>query len=182
VAAGKKLQALGRGIAANYEDNGVLADQYVGLDTWLHSPAWAAGLALPPVLYAVLLACVLSLRRRHADPAARRARRALREARRQLRQAGAAPGGPARVLEVLREYFGAKLRLTSGALVFGDVETPLRAQGITDEELAAIKELFRACEAGHYAGTGDATVQTGTDLAATARRLLDTLDRKLTSP
>jgi hypothetical protein len=181
-AAGRKLQALGRGIAANYEDSGVLDDQYVGLDTWVRSPPWGAALALPLLLYGATLVGVSSRRRRHADPAARQARQALARARRQLKLAEGAPDGPARVLEALREYCGAKLRLTSGALVFGDVEALLRERGVGEAELAALKELFRVCEAGRYAGSAVATAPTAAELAATARRLLDALDRTLKTP
>jgi hypothetical protein len=181
-AAGRKLQAQGRGIAANYEDSGVLADQYVGRDTWLRSTPWGMALVLPPLLYAALLVGVSSVQRRHADPAARLARQALARARRQLKLAGAAPEGSARVLEALREYFGAKLRFTSGALVFGDVEGPLRERGLGDAELAALKELFRACEAGRYAGSAGGVARTAAELAETARRLLDVFDRKLRLP
>jgi hypothetical protein len=180
-AAGRKLQASGRGIAANYEDSGVLTDQYVGFDTWMRSWPWGVALVLPPLLYAALFAGVFSVRRRQADPAARQARQALARARRQLKLAGAAPDGPAQVAEALREYFGAKLRLTSGALVFGDLEAPLREQGIGEAERAALKGLFQACEVGRYAGAGAAT-PVGAELAETARRLLDGLDRKLKSP
>ncbi len=181
MAAGRQLQASGRGIAANYEDNGVLADQCVGLDTWRRSPPWSLALALPPLLWAATFAGVLSVRRRSADPAARRARQALARARQQLKRAGTAPEAPAQVLEALREYLGAKLRLTSGALLFSDVEALLREQGVDDADRGALKELFRACEAGRYAGNSTADGQTGAELAEAARGLLDALERKLKS-
>lgn len=180
--AGRQLQASGRGIAANYEDSGVLDDQYVGLDTWVRSPPWAAALALPPLLFAATLAGALGIRRRYADPAAARARRARAQARQQLQRAGTAPEAHAHVLEALREYLGAKLRLTSGALLFSDVEALLREQGVDDADRAILKDLFQACEAGRYAGGGTAAGQSGADLATAAQRILDALEKKLKSP
>lgn len=178
--AGRRLQAWSRGIAANYEDLGALADQHLGIDAWLLSPARGAALALPPLVWAVTLAAVTAVRRRNADPASRRARQALARARRQLRRVAAAgPEAPARVLEALREYLGAKLRQSSGALVFGDVEGPLRERGVAAADLEALKELFVACEAGRYAGGLGAAGRSGAELAEAARRLLAAMDGKI---
>jgi hypothetical protein len=182
-AAGRKLQAWSRGIAANYEDLDALADQHVGVDAWLRSPLWGLGLALPPALYVAILAAAASIRRRNADPAARQARQALSRARRDLRAAAAAGDAThARTLEALREYFGAMLRLSAGALVFRDIEVLLRERGVSDADLAALRDLFTTCEAGRYAGTLAGTA--GNDprvLAESARRLLEGLDRRLRS-
>jgi len=178
--AGRKLQAWSRGIAANCEDLGALTDQHVGPDAWLRSPTWGAALALPPLLWAVTLAVATTVRRRNADPAARRSRQALARARRQLKgAAGAGPEAPARVLEALREYFGAKLRQSSGALVFRDVEGALRERGVAAADLQAIRELFEVCEAGRYAGGLGAAGRTGTELAESARQCLAAIDGKM---
>jgi len=181
--AGRKLQAWSRGIAANYEDLDALADQHVGADAWLHSPLWGAGLVLPPVLYVAVLSTAASIRRRNADPAARRARQALSRARRELKaSAAAADGAPARILEALREYFGATLRLSAGALVFRDIEGQLRERGVADEDLATLQDLFATCEAGRYARGLGGAARDPAGLADTARRLVEGLDRRLRSP
>ena len=178
--AGRRLQAWSRGIAANYEDLAALTDQHVGPEAWLHSPLWAASWAVPPLLWALALTGAAAHRRRHADPAARRARQAAARARRALHAAATAgEAAPARLLEALRDYLGAKLRLSSGALVFGDVEEPLRQRGLAPDDLQALKTLFTTCEAGRYAAGLGADAASTAELAATARRLVDTMERTL---
>ncbi len=180
--AGRRLQAWGRGIAANYEGPDVLVDQHAGIDVWLRSPRWGTALALPPALYAAALAATTAVRRRRADPAARRARQALAMARRELKTAAAADDAHARVLEALRQYFGARFRLNPGALVFRDIEGPLREHGIDEADRDAVRSLFSACEAGRYAGAAAAPGSRPAELAAAARRLLEKLDRRLGAP
>ena len=113
--------------------------------------------------------------------AARRARQAAARARRALHAAATATGeaAPTRLLEALRDYLGAKLRLSSGALVFGDVEEPLRQRGLAPDDLQALKTLFTTCEAGRYAAGLGADAASTAELAATARRLVDTMERTL---
>ena len=178
--AGRRLQAWSRGIAANYEDLAALTDQHVGPEAWLHSPLWAASWAVPPLLWALALTGATAHRRRHADPAARRARQAVAQARRALRAAAVSDdAAPTRILEALREYLGAKLRLSSGALVFGDVEEPLRQRGVSADDRQALKALFTACEAGRYAAGLGAETTSAAELAASARRLLESMERTL---
>ena len=58
------------------------------------------------------------------------------------------------VLDALRQYLGAKLRMTGDALTFGDVQEPLRRQGVDDALLGELKDLFVRCEESRYAGGG----------------------------
>ncbi|MBN2451857.1 MAG: BatD family protein [Lentisphaeria bacterium] len=152
---GRTLQAWSRGIAANYEDLDVLENRDFGWTARARTPAWNSLLAAPPVGYALLLTLTLAWRKRRSDPAARAARTACRRARRGLDRLARSGEDPhAGVLDILRQYLGAKLGMSPGALVFRDVAGPLRAMGLPEGVLADLERLFETCEAGRYAGTG----------------------------
>lgn len=159
-----ELEALGKGIAHNYEDLSVLESQDYGLDTAVRDPRWLAATGLPFLAYVVFLVGTTAVRRRRADPAAIAARRALRELTRALKPlrggtAGADASGE--VLEALRAYLGRKLRVPGAALTYRDVEGALGERGVAAETLDALRALFEQCEAGRYAGGtagGDASL------------------------
>lgn len=142
------------GIAYNYEDFGTLADEAYGPGLWLRSPAWLALLGLPPLAYAALAIFMMIRRRGLANPALRRSRYALAELNRRLAAVGGAGPDAAcgQILESLRAYLGAKLGLSEAALTYEDVHGPLQRRGVDEHSLAALRELFRECEASQYAG------------------------------
>ncbi len=159
---GKELERWGRGIAYNYEDLGLLLDQRAGPEVWVKSPVWLALLAAPPLIYLALLLAAASVRYRRADPDAAKARRAqpalvrsLGEVRRKLSEPQAQPHTA--ILDAIKDYLGAKLRMAPGALTFADVEPELARRGVPAAELAALKDLFFHCEAGRYAGGAGAS-------------------------
>jgi hypothetical protein len=178
-ATGRALQAWSSGIRHNYEDLDCLADQQYGPRVWVQSPAWMFLLVGPPGIYFALLLATASIRRRHADPAARRARRAYRAFRRGLQARTAEGVDPcAAVLAALRDYLGSKLRMAAGALTYADVERPLRERGVGAETLKVLRQLFERCIAGRYAGSAGSEAATG-DLAREAERTVNQLEEVL---
>jgi len=146
-AAQTEIQSWVQGIAHNYSGPEALAKQVLGF-SGLISPGRLAMVAGPPLAYAVLLAVVVTTRRRNANPDTVRARRALAGFNRDLPQAKSAE----EVLVVFCHFLGDKLAMTSDALTFRDVESPLRERGVAEEKLAEVKSLFTAGEASRFAG------------------------------
>ena len=82
------------------------------------------------------------------------------------------------MLEELRAYLGARLTLAPGALTWRDVEPHLRRRGVKPQTLTTLDDLFRECEAGHYAGTAEASADADS-LPQRAVRLVKDIDRRL---
>ncbi len=175
------------GIAHNYEDLGVLDRQPVGIASAFRDPLWLSLVGLPFLAYLTVAVTAALRRRSQADPAAALARRALRDLNRELGSLkplppeGLKPSGgyllPGSVLQAFRNYLGKKLRLAPPAITWGDVEPLLRPRSIPAETLLAVQDLFRQCEASHYAGAQ--TAETPADLAKKARNLAKALERSL---
>jgi len=149
-----ELKEWSKGIAYNYEDLSVLENQQYGLATLIRSPVWL-GLTLGPLaIYLSLLVTTVSIRRTKADPDKRYAKGALGTLRKDLRLLDTTDATRAyrHILESFQTYLGKKLRLTSGAITFRDIEDTLRGRGVGTETLTAMETLFTDCEAAHYAG------------------------------
>jgi len=107
-----------------------------------------------------------------ADPAAAASRRAGGRCMGMIDTAEKSNDALSGVLDALRQYLGAKLRMTGDALTFGDVQEPLRSRGVDDAMLNELKDLFTRCEESRYSG--------GSSLdGATACRRARELVRKL---
>ncbi|MCK4236035.1 MAG: BatD family protein [Candidatus Krumholzibacteria bacterium] len=154
---GTPIEKWKEGIAYNYEGPDVIVPQGFGLGPALSDPAWLAGLVLPPAAYLIIFAGLIVVRRRRADPEARRARGALKRLRASLSVIGkdkelsqAQVCGD--VMEALREYLGDKLRRTGSTLTTGDVEEILKRRGVARDVIEALIGVLGACEVGSYAG------------------------------
>lgn len=149
-----ELKEWSKGIAHNYEDLSVLENQQYGLATLIRSPVWL-GITLGPLaIYLSLLITTVTVRRTKADPEKRQAKGAFGALRKDLKLLDKTDPTRAyrQILEIVQDYIGKKLRLTSGAITFRDIEETLRAQGVETETLRNIETLFADCEAAHYAG------------------------------
>ena len=149
-----ELKEWSKGIAHNYEDFSVLENQQYGLATLIRSPVWL-GITLGPVaMYLCLLVTTVTIRRTKADPQKRYAKGALGILRKDLKSLDTSDTRQANrhILESFQTYLGKKLRLTSGAITFRDIENTLRSRGVDTETLAIMETLFTDCEAAHYAG------------------------------
>ena len=70
--------------------------------------------------------------------------------------------------------------MASSALTFRDVENRLREEGVDNENLGELKQLFDRCEAGRYAG-GAGTDAEPKNVAQQALNLVKKLERNLKS-
>jgi len=165
-----ELTVWSQGIAHNYEDLSILENQRYGLAALIDRPFWAATTLGPMAIYCLLLISTTMVRQARADPEGRKARRSYGRLRKRLQAAAAAAGASEvsrEVLEAFREYLGSKLRLTSSAITYRDVESPLAERGVPGEMLQELRSLFQECEAGQYAG-GDPVAES----TSTAERAL----------
>lgn len=177
-----ELEAREEGIAHNYEGADALVDQAGSLAVWLGSPLGLALLIVPPLGYGALWGFLVMAQRRGADSTGRRARRAYRDFTRRLTNLDTTEGGSggfhSQLLEALRAYLGARLKLPPGALTFADVAGELRKRGAANEPVAELRALFEQCEAGRYAGGLHATDDPA-KMIERARAAAEQLEREL---
>jgi len=150
--AARRLKTRSQGLAANYEDASVLRNQRAGIQAWLASPGWLATLAGTPFAYLVLAVSTIAYRRRHADPAALRARRAGAICLRALNSIHSGAEAHERALTAIRTYCGAKFGLAAGALTYHDVAPHLAEAQVPEPLRDELRLLFEHCEAGRYSG------------------------------
>jgi hypothetical protein len=166
------------GIAHNYEDTTVLVDKGAGPGAWLRTPGSLALVFGPPLAWSMLALAAFYRRRDRELSGVRRRRRALARFETGLnaldRQGEDVSGD---VLELLREYFGAKFGAQAGALTGGDAERLLAARNIEEEIRIAVRKLFETCEAAQYAGMGGDAAEYSR-LFEEARETLRRLDRE----
>lgn len=148
----RKLKTRAQGLAANYEDASVLRNQRAGIQAWLASPGWLATLAGLPLAYLILAIATAAYRRRHADPAALRARRAGAVCLRALNSIHSGAEAHERALAAVRNYCGAKFGLAAGALTYQDVAPHLAEAQVPEPLRDSLRLLFEHCEAGRYSG------------------------------
>lgn len=160
---GSKVQTWEKGIAYNYEDFSALKDQRTGF-ALLGSPVWLAALVLSPMLYLFTLMTTVIIRRKQADPQAVLAKKAFSDLCKDLKKIRTAGSGqsseqatPDIILNVLRHYLGARLGISSRAIVFNDARSLANAKAVPEEVLDDLKSVFDECEAGRYAGTSGTT-------------------------
>jgi hypothetical protein len=181
--AGTPIETWKEGIAYNYEGPDLLAMQPVGLSTIVLNRSRLAVIAIPPVLYMILLFGVVIGRRLGADPEARRARGALRRLRNKLDAIAHDEGISQaelcrRVMEAIREYLGDKLKRSGSTMTAIDVERLLGNRRVPEDVIIAVRDVIATCEAGAYAGNvSDAA--TGDDLITRATGAARKLDKTL---
>jgi hypothetical protein len=158
----RELEILEEGIAHNYEGYDVLNNQAYGLGSFLRNPLFILLLVFPVLSYLSLLYIFrfspLVRRNTYAD----QVKKALTHLKEFLEQKEETPipgeeeGNSstvvARILEVLKEYLGAKLQSKPGSLTFKDIEKPLLTHGVPVATVKELKSVFETCEARHYAG------------------------------
>jgi hypothetical protein len=178
-----ELETWAEGIAHNYEDLSVLKDQAHGPAVWVRSPVWTGLIGLPPLTYLILLAVATATRARRADPGARRSRQAYGELAKRLNRISREKTGDrvqtnSAVLDAMRHYLGAKLRLSPGALTFNDVRGLLLERDIAADTLGRLERLLEECETSRYAGL-TADTHKPDDVIERALGLAKDLDRDL---
>jgi len=151
---GHEVETWTQGIAYNYEDLSAISDQRGGLSL-IRSPSWLASLVLPPALYLIILVTTAIIRRKQADPKAALAKKAYALLNGNLQKVIDLNSEETKsdlILDALRHYLGARLKLPHGAIVYNDVRKLLSAKGVPDTILDDLQSIFNTCEAGRYAG------------------------------
>ena len=172
-----ELKEWSKGIAHNYEDISVLENQQYGLTTLIRSPVWLCVTLGPAAIYLSLLITTVTIRRTKANPQKRYAKGALGALRKDLKLLDTTDANQSyrHILESFQRYLGKKLRLTSGAITFRDIEETLRIREVDLETLTALESLFSDCEAAHYAGhlSDQATIEEHRTQAISLARSLE---------
>ena len=140
------------GLVNNYGVRELLVNERLKTKSLLKTPVGISVLAGMPILYVIVLAVGLMNGLRLADPLASASRKACGRCLGMIDTAEKSNDALSGVLDALRQYLGAKLRMTGEALTFGDVDRPLRSRGVADDLLEELKELFSRCEESRYAG------------------------------
>ena len=153
-----ELTTLNKGIAHNYVGNDVLVNQHVEIISWLSSPFGLLLLLFPPTAYLMVLIPISIRRRRLLDADILQAKRALYDFSRDVIklqkniQVIGLQETASRLVEAIREYFGKRLNIQAGALIFTDVADRLKRQGVDADLLDDLQVLLDWCEAFHYGG------------------------------
>lgn len=125
---------------------------------WYSRPVFLGLQAVPPALVLAVFLFTRRLRAMDADMARTRRYRAPRSARPGLRRAEKAIRREADdeffdgLWAALTAYFGDRLNLPPGSVSAHEVMAAMQADGLDEEQLAAIHRLFDACEQRRFAG------------------------------
>jgi hypothetical protein len=161
------------GLVNNYSVRELLVNERLKTKSLLKSPFGLSVLAGMPLIYLILLGIDWLRSAGLSDPAAAASRRAGGRCMNMIDAAEKSNDALSGVLDALRQYLGAKLRMTGDALTFGDVQEPLKSRGVGDELLDELKDLFARCEESRYAGGGSLD---GATACRRARELVKKLD------
>jgi len=160
---GSKVKSWTEGIAYNYEDLSAINNQRFSRLV-VTSPLWMASLILPLLIYLLTLLTIVFIRKKQADPQTKRSKKAYAILNAELKKMGDSKSEQLKtdmILTALRNYLGAKLRMSHRAIVFSDAQKILEEKNVSKGLIKSLKSIFDACEAGRYAGisgTGDHNV------------------------
>lgn len=161
------------GLVNNYAVRELLPNERLKTKCLLKTPVGIAILAGMPIFYVLILAIGLIRSKELSNPGSAASRRACGRCLGLIDAAEKSNDAMSGVLDALRQYLGAKLRMTGEALTFGDVSEPLKTRGVDDALLNELKDLFTRCEESRYAGGGS---QDGGQACNQARELIRKLD------
>ena len=153
-----ELTTLDKGISHNYVGEDVLVNQHVEIASWLSSPLGLVLIIFPPTAYVLVLLPVFFRRKRMLNGEALRAKKALHDFSRELAQLhknmqqNGLHGTASGLVEAIRIYFGKRLQMPVGALVFTDVAEHLKQHGVEAVLLKELQDILDWCEAYHYGG------------------------------
>jgi len=155
---GSEVKTWTKGIAYNYEDLNAINDQRLNRLV-ITSPSWMASLILPPLIYLLTLLTIVIIRKKQADPQTTRSKKAYAKLNAELKKIMCSKSDPLKtdmILAALRNYLGAKLRMSHRAIVFSDAQKILAEKGVSKGLIDTLKSIFDACEADRYAGISGA--------------------------
>ena len=94
-------------------------------------------------------------RKKKADPQTVRAKKAYEKLKTDLKKAGHLGSDQLKtdmILDALRHYLGARLRMPDKAIVFNDACRILSEKGTSGEVLDSLRSIFETCESDRYSG------------------------------
>ena len=156
-----ELTALDKGIAHNYAGEDVLVNQHVEISSWFSSPFGLVLILFPPTAYLLVLVPVFVRRKSMLNGEALQAKKALHDFSRELAnlkknmEQNGLHGTASGLVEAIRDYFGKRLQMPGGSLVFADVAERLKPHGVDGDLLKELKGILDWCEAYHYGGVDE---------------------------
>ncbi len=173
----REVEAIKRGLSANYESLDVLENMEFSPAAASFEPLYAAIWGLP--LLALTASCVLKVVTQTSPEktAARVRRQACGKAQKALKKAASVKESERHLLvaEAMKQYIGERLGRNAASLTAVDCyESVVCAAG--DEGLAArYRDVVEQCERGRYAGDG---VEVGPETLREVSELIRTIDKK----
>ncbi len=154
VSVNKQVEAIKKGISANYEDTDALVNQDFSITSVLIKPAYAMIWALP--FAAFLISALLKSVMYTSDEklAVRRRRQACGKAVAGLKKISALGDDQKHqmVVSVMKQYIGRRFDRMSGSLTGVDCEQEILEHFGDAEDAKAYREIIESCEAAYYAG------------------------------
>jgi len=153
-----ELAAWNEGIAHNYEGNDLLKNQAVNLIVLFYNPLLIILLALPVLIFAILLYITRFSHIMRTDDTDKKYKKANSKILKVLEDVNKIPESKIYgvLIEELNRYLSHKLKIKSVVLSYKDVETHLKNHAISEEVLNQLQKIYQTCEAGHYSsGTFD---------------------------
>ena len=172
------VQAIRKGLSANYYGPEVLADQSVSLLSAVVSPGYAAIWSIPLAALVVSAVVRLAGRTNPESRARKRRRQAAPMAMRQLKAIGSADARqrPEQLLSVMKGYIGDRFDRVAASLTADDCRQVI-AEAIDDSDAATrYGNLIAACEADRYAPLA---TEIGSSQVQEAMELIDAIERRL---
>ncbi len=173
----RELQISDVGIAHNYDAAAILSARNHDPRFWLASPTTRSLLLFPPGIWLLASLTTLWLRRRNANPGAWTARKAGNLCRKRLQKVRTdSPEALDQIFDILQEYLTAKFQLKSGVVTYVDLSNLLQTRKIAQDICLPFKEIFAACEANRFAGSGS---QSAHEIRPAALSAVQKLERAL---
>ncbi len=172
----KRVEAIKKGLAANYEDLASLEDQSFSLTAAVANPAFAAVWSIPLLGLFVSVVARLVTRSSPQKRMARQRRKAYSRAAAQINKARKAQADRHELLAAaMKHYIAERFDRVKGSLTAGDCRDIIVEQTGDDDSAAKFEQILETCEAARYAS---AQLQTQTADPARIVELLRTIDRK----
>lgn len=172
------VQAISKGLSANYYGPEVLVDQSFSLLSAVVSPAYAAIWSIPLVALVASAVVRVAGRTSPESVARKRRRQAAHLALRRLKAVSSVDAGrrPEQLLEAMKGYIGDRLDRVAASLTADDCRDEI-ARALDDAALASrYRDLIAACEADRYAPLA---AEIGTAQVQEAMELIDAIEKRL---
>ncbi|NLB56320.1 MAG: protein BatD [Lentisphaerae bacterium] len=147
----------GGGIAHNYEGQSLLTNRVIGFEALTASPFVIGVIIACPLVFVILLTWRLVKMAKAKDPFGSNSRRALADLRIEIKKATKLRHSEQSacypiILTAFQKYLGHRFGMQPESVTFRDVEAALRSEGLEEEALETMCEIFKECELSIYSG------------------------------